>query len=509
MGFPFYSISLTRQWALGMLLAVAPLIVAVGYAIWSMDKHNRRQNELVESTAAINRQMSALQELVKELERSARQFVVLQDARFEKIYGEKYAKLQEQATALERNIGSAKMSDMVSQLLRVTHRSALSINSPAKRDAAPEQLSTPKGVEAEETLNEVVGPEFEANSLGRLTAIFNSAAEITSNITALANEAMNASLAEQKEGFRTTQWWLAILGLLALPASFVIMVIWSYVITRPLNNLSQTIRRIGEGELEGCAKVEGPEEFQVLGKRLEWLRENLELIEQQKSAFLRHVTHELKTPLAAIFEASALLTEEIPGPLTGEQRKVVGILFDNAIRLQEMIQQLLNFNSVRLAAGGPRQTLELPEFLHKSIERYRSLANANQVYIEIPKTSIAVESDPVLLEMIFNNLLSNAIHFSPPGSRIALGWGNEDADGEQPGWWLEVRDQGPGISKHDKEKIFTPFFQGDNKRQGATKGSGLGLAIVAECLRHLGGDIQVMDEEPNGTRFYISFTDYT
>ncbi|HMW70274.1 MAG TPA: ATP-binding protein, partial [Cellvibrionaceae bacterium] len=118
----------------------------------------------------------------------------------------------------------------------------------------------------------------------------------------------------------------------------------------------------------------------------------------------------------------------------------------------------------------------------------------------LPEEPFYVNSDPQLISMILNNLLSNAHDFSGQHGKVTLSWG------ESPqGWWLSVADNGPGINKDELNKIFKPFYQGRARRHGSLKGSGMGLAIVAACTKLLAGKIKVSSTLKKGTRFIVHF----
>src|SRR5258708_29729668 len=120
---------------------------------------------------------------------------------------------------------------------------------------------------------------------------------------------------------------------------------------RPIRQLAHGIRRVGAGEFDSDIRVGGPADLKYLGGRLEWLRERLIELEQQKRLFLRHVSHELKTPLTALREGSELLADETAGPLSAGQREVVGILRQNSVRLQQLIEDLLDYHRAPDSVG--------------------------------------------------------------------------------------------------------------------------------------------------------------
>src|ERR687896_776041 len=112
---------------------------------------------------------------------------------------------------------------------------------------------------------------------------------------------------------------------------------------RPIGEIDAAIRQLGGADFSRPIAVRGPEDLRYLGRRLDWLRRRLEEFETQKNRFLRHVSHELKTPLTALREGAELLNDQVAGPLAPPQRQVVGIMRDNSVKLQRLIEELLDY----------------------------------------------------------------------------------------------------------------------------------------------------------------------
>src|SRR6267142_2328052 len=143
--------------------------------------------------------------------------------------------------------------------------------------------------------------------------------------------------------------WLQLAA--TIPLGILLAVGVTLLIARPIRQLDQAIRRLGAGEFEGDIRVGGPADLKYLGSRLDWLRQRLIELEQQKRLFLRHVSHELKTPLTALREGSELLAEGTAGPLSSEQREIVGILQQKSVQLQQLIEGLLNYHRAQESGG--------------------------------------------------------------------------------------------------------------------------------------------------------------
>ena len=126
-------------------------------------------------------------------------------------------------------------------------------------------------------------------------------------------------------------------------------ILFAVLIARPIRQLDQAIRRMGTADFGHRIEVNGPQDLRYLGQRLEWLRSRLSDLEAQQNRFLRHVSHELKTPLTAVREGAELLRDDVGGKLSPEQRDIVRIVRDNTLSLQKLIEDLLKYHQARAA----------------------------------------------------------------------------------------------------------------------------------------------------------------
>src|SRR4029079_19500091 len=126
------------------------------------------------------------------------------------------------------------------------------------------------------------------------------------------------------------------------PVVIFLVIGFTILIARPIRQIDEAIRRLGQADFAVPVRVGGPEDLQHLGQQLDWMRQRLADLEQQKNRFLRHMSHELKTPLTALREGAELLSEEVVGKLTPEQREIAEILRNNSIELQKLIEDLLS-----------------------------------------------------------------------------------------------------------------------------------------------------------------------
>ena len=268
--------------------------------------------------------------------------------------------------------------------------------------------------------------------------------------------------------------------------------------TRPLKRLENAIVGLGENRLDQVIAIDGPADLALVGERLNWLRLRLSELDADKSRFLRHISHELKTPLASLREGVSLLEDGVAGPLSHDQREVAQILRHNTGLLQSQIEDLLRFNTAAFEARQlRRQPIELLQLIELQVEAQRLQWRARELTVEVAGEPLALEVDPEKIGTALANLLSNAIRYSPFKGMIRL------VLSQRPGQALiEIHDEGVGVAPADRERIFEPFYRGERQPRGGVRGSGIGLSIVQEYIAAHGGRIALLAEEP-GAHFRI------
>lgn len=305
----------------------------------------------------------------------------------------------------------------------------------------------------------------------------------------------NANMLDTLEANRLRLAWQV---MLAVGVAIVLAGLFGWALVRPVKKIEDSIERLGEGQLDTAIEIEGPADLRQVGQRLDWLRQRLGELEADRVRILRHVSHELKTPLAALREGVALLEDEVVGPLAEPQREVVGILRDNAHLLQGRIEDLLGFNAAVFDARRLRRIrIDLPELLARVADGQRLQAQSREVQIELESGAALVEADADKLAVAIGNLLANAISFSPPGSVVTLRTrrvGNLVH--------IDCIDQGPGVDADDARRIFDPFFQGRRQSTTPRGGSGVGLSIVREYVQAHGGRVTLLSTD-RGAHFRI------
>ena len=282
----------------------------------------------------------------------------------------------------------------------------------------------------------------------------------------------------------------------------------SYNILRPLRRLQAHIKEIGQGHFQASLQVKAPSELRELADTVNWMGKQLQQLDDIKSEFLAHVSHELRTPMASIQEGTHLLLDEIPGPLTQDQRTTLRIMADSSRRLMQLISTILDLSKMEAGMMEYRFTpTDLKKVAEVSVNKIRLLADAKhvQLIIEAPQERQWVKADSARIEQVLDNLLSNGLKFSPEAAIVKLVMTPKLEDGFM---FVSVTDSGPGIPASEIPHIFDRFYQGRAKAKRASMGSGLGLALAKRVVEAHGGKIWVESEVGKGTtvRLFLVLT---
>ena len=194
------------------------------------------------------------------------------------------------------------------------------------------------------------------------------------------------------------------------------------------------------------------------------------------------------------------MNEQVIGDLNVTQQEIVDILRDNSLQLQKLIEDLLNFSSLR---ARPSQLSYGQVDLHTLIENvladHKVTILSRQLELRTSLQSVSITGDAEKLRILVDNLISNAIKYSPDGSPLWVLLFCRDAQAI-----IEVADIGPGIPPTERERVFEAFFQGKPASKGHVRGTGLGLSIAREYARAHGGNITVVNSAKVGARLQVA-----
>ena len=284
--------------------------------------------------------------------------------------------------------------------------------------------------------------------------------------------------------------WLTGWQLLALlPIMFLLAGGFVALIAKPIREVNAAIGRIGAGDLAIPAAVAGTRDLQQLGRRIDWLRQRLVELDRQKNRFLRQVSHELKTPLTALREGTALLSEGQLGPLTSRQQEVLDILRASGDRLQAQIEELLAYGEAEFRRSSLHiSPVEVRRVVARVLDDHNLALRARDLRVSPAIDDVMVDADAEKLRVMIDNLLSNAIRHSPDGGVISV-----RVTGGRERVVIEVSDEGEGIPLAERPHVFEPFFRGGRALRVRPAGSGVGLSVVSDYVRAHGGSVAVVD----------------
>ena len=464
--------SLNQLILVGFGLVALPLLVAVIWALVNLDRLAEQSEQLVTSgvTAAENNRQ--LLEQVASLERVSRQYQILRNS-------ESMAILQQDLASLQTTLED--MQALAEQ-------------------AGATELVTSVGVSANRIVNTLRQAATDASKVQVAIDDFSNLRQRVVRLTALLRSYIDIELSTLQASTRRAQQISAWQTAALIPGTIILVLFFTSLVARPIRQIDRAIAQLGQSGFSRPIDVKGPTDLERLGRQLEWLRIRLLELAQEKNRFLRHMSHELKTPLANIREGTELLLDGTVGELEKPQREVTDILRLNGLKLQQLIENLLSFSAWQTK----NEVLTLSDFslraLVISVAKAQRLAlKASDIQLKLDVDDIVVNADREKMRTVLDNLLSNAVKFTPQNGTITIA-----ASSTANSFVLEFADTGPGIPEHESPRIFEAFFQGGQEQGGHIAGTGIGLSVVLECIQAHDGSVELVhsDEYP-GAHFRI------
>jgi len=456
----------------GFGLVGLPLLIAVIWALVNLDRLAEQSEKLVFTGVAAADNNRLLVENIGSLERVARQYQVLGNPDSLQLLYQDLDTVTTQLQAMEPLSKQAKTTAL-----------AASIGAGARRI-----VNTLK----QQNLSE----DDQARAIAEFALLRQRVSELTSTLTLYVDTELKNLQASTRRAQRVSAWQVAAL----LPGTLILVVFFIVLVARPIRQLDGAIHQLGRSGFSRPIEVKGPTDLERLGRQLEWLRQRLLDLAQEKNKFLRHMSHELKTPLANIREGTELLLDGTVGDLDKPQREVTDILRINGLKLQQLIENLLSFSAWQTKT----EVLTLSDFPIRALaisvaKAQRLTLKAANIQLKLEVEDIIVNADREKIRTVLDNLLSNAIKFTPKGGFITI-----RAQPLPSGLALEFGDTGPGIPDEESPRIFEAFFQGATEQGGQVAGTGIGLSVVLECIQAHEGSVELVDsDEFSGAHFRV------
>ncbi|MEA2509784.1 MAG: two-component system, OmpR family, sensor histidine kinase BaeS [Actinomycetota bacterium] len=288
----------------------------------------------------------------------------------------------------------------------------------------------------------------------------------------------------------------ALIGLVTGAASFVGFLV-SRGVKNPIDSAVGVAQRVASGDFSARVGDVGPAEFRQLARAFDGMASRLESADQEQRRFLADVAHEIATPLNVVSGfALAMVDGSVSTP--EQQLEASAAISTQTERLNLLLQDLRLLNRLDLATPLRNERIDVVKLCGALTARFAVAAKNAGVTLTSDVSAMEWTSERRLIETVLDNLLSNAIRYTPRGGRVAVGAFRRRQD-----LVISVRDSGIGISQAHQERIFDRLYRTDNARDRNSGGSGLGLAIAQRSARALGGLIEVDSDLGKGSEFRL------
>ncbi|MFC3031609.1 sensor histidine kinase [Pseudoalteromonas fenneropenaei] len=451
--------SLVQQAQFAIFAATIPLILLTLWFAYSLNQASSDVNRIYIENHSVEVSLRALRDTLSNLEKAQMNNQLLQDNALSETIQAKWQEIKKSALLLKSHTDKPALVAKWQQFMA---------NLPEDSQTAPDFLK--------------INSQFEQLSTSIRTFL-------------------SVNLNKQHDAFEQTRITFFTGFALLIP----VLIVMSLFLVRRLSDklfaIENATTQLGLGHWQEPISLSGSHELQQLGKRLDWLRIALIRQEQEKETFLRHVSHELKTPLASIVEGSSLLSGEVLGPLTAQQLRVLGIITRSSTHLKSLIEDLLTYSSIA-RLGGQGEAKAVSELQAELVQYFTEQQRSHEVEIHWT-ISPEIQTLPYLpCKLALTQLLSNALKFANSQIQVQICVLSRQDNIAQ--CQIRVLDDGRGFSETAAERAFEPFYRDENETHNSSFATGLGLAIVAECAIALGGQCQIVPGQ--GGDIAIDFT---
>ncbi|WP_019028378.1 sensor histidine kinase [Colwellia piezophila] len=458
-------ISLSKLTLIGFILVALPLVTALLFSANKVSQLAKQSTSAIYHVAQLTQLNNKLDDTIARMERSASQYIVLKDE--------------------ELLSGFSRQQEVLSGLISDTAEK--------QKDAVLIKLLTSLQLDSERIKTLMLSDVIDSLSLKDIQGDFKHLHEINDSIEVRSNFVVNQhvlNIHHTTENISNN----ILARLYIIPITLLIAAIFIILITKPLRRLTDKIKVLEQGDFEQEINLHGPVEVREIADALENMRLRLHTLELQKSSFIRHISHELKTPLAAIREGTELIYDNSVGSLNEEQQEICDIIRLSVNRLQRLIEDLLDFNIVLDSTSlHGLEKVNLAALIDDACSVRKLDIKSKGIILKCDQSHCYIYSNSKQLSVILDNVLSNAIKYSPINGTIEITYQKD-----KECLTITIIDQGPGIDSALSEKVFDAFYQGQPPQNSQIKGSGLGLTIVKELLLRLNGSIRITQaKEPH------------
>ncbi|WP_049805109.1 HAMP domain-containing sensor histidine kinase [Stigmatella aurantiaca] len=281
--------------------------------------------------------------------------------------------------------------------------------------------------------------------------------------------------------------------------SLVAMLLWMRrAVLRPVIGVSQAMRRFGAGDKETRAPERGPAELREMALTFNEMAATLAQRQEEQLTFLAGVAHDLRNPLAALKMSTALAGSGRNEASPERIQRMLTLVRRQVARLDRMVGDLLD--AARIEAGRLELHIEerdAREMARSVVELFEASGQGRELRLSVPEVPVPLRCDGTRMEQVLNNLVSNALKYSPTGTSVDV-----TVSRQQDEAILTVTDRGIGLSAEAKHHLFSPFMRANNARDCAP-GAGLGLSVARRIVEAHGGRIEVESQPGQGATFRV------
>ena len=445
---------------LGFLVVLLPILLGLTRSFETLESMSRNHERAMVGVVTFTEAAEAATGSLADVERSARQYALLQEASFLDVFNDRYISLRESLLKLANSEDAAikPIADLMIEEIDAVH-----------------PIINNKQTEAES--------EAVTAALARFEKLFLLSGRLREEVSRFAQNKVER--ARERVGEVSAE--LVVYVVTLIPLTAVLILIFTVLILKPLRQIDRVIRRLGEGDYTSDVIIQGPQDLKRVGRRLGWLGKQLVVAEEEKMKFLRHISHELKTPLSTIKESTELLIDEVPGPLTESQKEVLAISQRAVDSFQALINNLLDFNLMTREATLHKAMHSIEDLVRDTLGAHTLTASRKNLTVDVQGEDHKIRIDRSVMKAALDNLISNAVTYTDEGGKVEISWYETD----KGDLILDVKDDGPGISVSEQEQVFLPFYQGKSRKKGPLKGTGLGLSVARECVQSHGGELSI------------------
>ncbi|MBQ8426534.1 MAG: HAMP domain-containing histidine kinase [Clostridia bacterium] len=302
------------------------------------------------------------------------------------------------------------------------------------------------------------------------------------------------------DGFAVTAIMSVTIFCLALMCTVADVFRRKIMVDAPLKKIIVAMERLGKGDFSVRVRPDHPfgkySEYDVIMYYINAVAENLGKSEMLNADFISNVSHEIKTPLAIIENYATILKSDKLDDDT--RKKYIGTLCGATRRLNSLVVNILKLNKLENSKiESAKEKINLTAMVSETIIAFEDVIERKDITVETDFDEVSVYSSASYLEVVFNNIVSNAVKFTDNGGKIKITV--KSVNGKAT---VSVQDTGIGISKETGKHIFDKFYQGDTSH--SKEGNGLGLALVKKVIDLIGGEISVESELGKGSTFTVA-----